>query len=46
MNATIQIRVDFFGSDDIPHTFLAVTHPDGRQIEYGLIPATQGYRQK
>lgn len=36
---TIQIRVDVIG---MPHTFLSVTHPDGRRIEYGLIPAVDG----
>jgi trimeric autotransporter adhesin len=39
MNPTVQIRVDFGGSDGIPHSFLAVTHPDGSTVEYGLVPA-------
>jgi len=25
-----------------PHTFISVTHPDGSQTEYGLIPASPG----
>jgi len=38
--AVVQMRVDLGGSDGIPHTFISVTHPDGRQTEYGLVPAT------
>lgn len=38
--ASVQMRVDFAGSDFIPHTFLSVTHPDGSRTEYGLVPAT------
>lgn len=37
-NPTIQIRVDMGGSDGVPHNYLKVTHPDGRQTEYGLVP--------
>lgn len=33
------MRIDFGGNDGIPHTFLSVVHPDGRTIEYGLVPA-------
>ena len=36
---SVAMRVDTGGSNGIPHTFLVVTHPDGRQIEYGLTPA-------
>lgn len=39
MNPTVQIRVDFGGSDGIPHTFMAITRLDGTMVEYGLIPA-------
>lgn len=42
MNPTVQIRVDFGGSDKIPHTFLEVTNPDGSKVEYGLVPEQQG----
>ena len=42
MTATVQIRVDIGGKDGIPHSFLAVTHPDGTVTEYGLVPATHG----
>lgn len=30
------MMVDIVGL--IPHTFLRVTHPDGRIVEYGLVP--------
>jgi len=38
METSVQIRVDFWGTDAIPHTFLSVTHPDGSTTEYGLVP--------
>lgn len=38
--ANVQMRVDLGGADNIPHTFILVTHPDGSQTEYGLVPAT------
>ena len=41
---SVQIRVDVglrLGSIN-PHTFISVTHPDGRQMEYSLIPASPG----
>jgi hypothetical protein len=35
----VQIRVDLGGRNGIPHTFIAVAHPDGMVTEYGLVPA-------
>lgn len=42
--ASIQMRVDvgLRPGNINPHTFIAVTHPDGRQTEYGLVPASPG----
>ena len=42
MTATIQVRADVGGEDRIPHTFIVVTHPDGRVMEYGLVPFENG----
>jgi hypothetical protein len=39
MNPTIQMRIDVGGVDFVPHTFISITNPDGRIIEYGLAPA-------
>lgn len=39
-SASAQVRVDIGGSDGVPHTFIWVTHPDGKQTEYGMVPAT------
>ena len=39
MNPTVQVRVDIGGSDRVPHTFLSIIHPDGREVEYGFVPA-------
>lgn len=40
--ASVQMRVDvgLRPGNINPHTFISVTHPDGKQTEYGLIPAT------
>lgn len=35
---TVSMRVDIWGVDRIPHTFLVVTHPNGSKMEYGLTP--------
>lgn len=42
--ASVQMRVDvgLRPGNINPHTFISVTHPDGRQTEYGLIPASPG----
>ena len=42
--ARVQVRVDLgLRSGNInPHTFISMIHPDGSQIEYGLIPAVPG----
>ncbi|MGL4767424.1 MAG: hypothetical protein ACRCV6_05025 [Formosimonas sp.] len=34
------MKVDVNG---MPHTFLQVTHPDGRIVEYGLVPKEDGH---
>jgi Ca2+-binding RTX toxin-like protein len=39
-SASAQVRVDIGGGDGVPHTFISVTHPDGKQTEYGMVPAT------
>lgn len=39
MSASVQVRTDVSG---MPHTFLVVTHPDGRVVEYGLVPKEDG----
>ena len=39
---SVSMRVDVAGEDGIPHTFLVVTHPDGRVLEYGLAPQVTG----
>jgi len=38
MTASVQVRIDVLGNDYLPHTFLAVVHPDGSITEYGLVP--------
>ena len=40
--SSVQIFVDVFGSDGLPHTFIKVTHPDGSVEEFGLVPKTGG----
>lgn len=42
--ASVQMRVDvgLRPGNINPHTFISVTHPDGSQTEYGLIPASPG----
>ncbi len=42
--ASVQMRVDvgLRPGNINPHTFISVTHPDGRQTEYGLVPASSG----
>jgi hypothetical protein len=40
--SSVSMRVDVGGSDGIPHTFLVVTHPDGRVVEYGFAPQVTG----
>lgn len=37
--AQVEVRVDVYGQDGLPHTFLHVTHPDGSTSQYGLVPA-------
>jgi len=39
---TVQIGIDIGGSDYLPHTYLSITHPDGRTTEYGFAPAITG----
>ena len=34
--SSVSLRIDGLG---VPHTFLRVTHPDGRMVEYGFGPA-------
>jgi hypothetical protein len=36
--SSVTMRVDIGGSNGVPHTFIVVTHPDGRQTEYGFVP--------
>ncbi len=38
MSASVQMRVDLFGGDGVPHTFLHIIHPDGSEADYGLVP--------
>jgi len=42
--ASVQMRVDvgLRPGNINPNTFISVTHPDGRQTEYGLIPGSPG----
>lgn len=43
MNYTIEIRVDVWGSDGFPHTFLNVTDSNGTSINYGFAPEQSGH---
>jgi hypothetical protein len=40
--SSVSMHVDVSGRDGIPHTFLVLTHPDGRVVEYGFAPQVTG----
>ena len=42
MALLVEIRVDVFGEDGIPHTFLKVTNPDGSIDYFGFAPQQSG----
>lgn len=39
---SVELRVDVFGSDGIPHTFIVVTDSNSVSVDYGFVPAENG----
>jgi len=42
MSYFVEIRVDTFADDALPHTFIVITGPDGVEQGWGFAPAESG----